>query len=407
VTTGALRGVRILDLTQFLSGPFCTQILADLGADVIKVEPPDGDLTRRLPPHFVGDESAYYLHVNRNKRDVVVDLKNPDGKALVIELMRECDVVVENFRPGVLAKLGLEYETIAKDAPALIWCSITGFGQTGPYRDRPAYDMVVQALSGAMSLTGEPDGKPVRLGLPIGDLAAGMYAATGILAALVERNTTGRGRYIDVAMLDSVATLLSYQATYAMLSGVPPKPQGRGHDSIPTYRAFTCADGRDVVVTANTERMWLGICEAFDLPELAADPRFATNRDRFEHREVLWPLLEAAFARVTASEAAARLVRHSVPAAEVNDVLQAMDDEQLRSRGMVAELKSPQGDPLPVVGNPIQMCDTPQDEHRYPPRLGEHTRDVLRTLLHRSDAQIDALLTSGAIVEAKEEAQVR
>jgi CoA:oxalate CoA-transferase len=397
--SGALRGLRVLDLTQFLSGPFCTMILGDLGADVIKVESPEGDLTRSLPPYFVGQDSAYYLHVNRNKRDIVVDLKTDAGRDIVAQLISKCDVLVENFRPGVLDKLGIRYEDFAEQQPGLIWCSISGYGQTGPYRNRPAYDMVVQAISGAMSLTGEPDGRPVRLGVPMGDLSAGMYGAIGILAALDERNRTSRGQRIDVGMLDSLISLLSYQGAYAMLSGVAPQAQGRGHDSIPTYRAFVCADGRDIVVTANTERMWRGLCKALGLEELTSDPRFVTNRDRFEHQEELWPLLETAFGRMSAKEAEAALIENAVPAAVINNVLDAMNDEHVRAREMMLPLDTPDGRHVEVLGNPIRMEGTPREGNLYPPMLGEQTREVLRELLALDDKRIDDLVTEGAVYE--------
>jgi CoA:oxalate CoA-transferase len=255
-----LTGITVVDFTTFLSGPFCCQILGDLGARVIKVEPPAGDLTRSIPPHFVGPDSAYYLSTNRNKESVVIDLKNSAGRALARQLIEHGDVVVENYRPGVAARLGLDPRQLHEEHPQLIWASISGFGQTGPDRDRPAYDMIVQALSGAMSLTGEPGRPAVRLGLPVGDLVAGMYAALGIIAALFDRTRTGKGRLLDVAMLDSLLSMLSYQGVYTTVSGIAPQPQGARHDSIPTYRTFTGGDGREFAVTANTERMWRTLC---------------------------------------------------------------------------------------------------------------------------------------------------
>jgi CoA:oxalate CoA-transferase len=395
--TGALAGLRVLDLTQFLSGPFCTMILGDLGADVIKVETPDGDLTRTLPPHFVGDESAYYLHVNRNKRGIVVDLKHPDGRDLLASLMRKSDVVVENFRPGVLEKLGIRYEDVAAEAPGVVWCSITGFGATGPYRDRPAYDMVVQALSGAMSLTGEPGERPVRLGVPVGDLAAGMYGAIGILAALREREGSGRGQRIDVGMLDSLVSLLSYQGAYALRSGEAPQAQGRAHDSIPTYRAFACADGKDVAVTANTERMWSGMCAALGLEELLDDPRFTTNRERFTNRDDLVPILDARFRQFPAAVVAERLHAFGVPAAAVNDVIEAVNDEHVRAREMVLTLAAADGRTIDVLGNPIRLERTGRREHTYPPRLGENAREVLLEVLGIDRDEADRLAASGVL----------
>ena len=279
-----LGDVRVLDLTQFLSGPYGTMILADLGADVIKVEPPSGELSRTIPPNFAGGDSSYYLSVNRNKRSVVADLKTAEGLTLVRALAAKADIVVENFRPGVLKRLGLDYEALAKVRPSLIWCSISGFGQDGPWRDLPAYDMVVQALSGGMSLTGDPDGEPVRAGIPLGDLSAGMYGVIGMLAALHERDRTGKGRWVDIAMFDCQLSMLSYQAAYFLQSGQVPGRQGSGHDSIPTYRCFAASDGVSVVVTANTEKMWCSLAQVLGVPELTHDPRFATNADRFTNR---------------------------------------------------------------------------------------------------------------------------
>jgi len=235
---GPLSNLRILDVTTFLSGPYCTQILGDLGAEVIKVEHPAGDATRTLPPHFVEGDSTYFLSTNRNKKSIVIDLKVDEGKMLFRDLIRRCDVLVENFRPGVLERLGLTYDDMAKESPGLVWCSISGFGQDGPNRDFPAYDMMIQALSGVMSLTGERGGSPVRTGIPLSDLAAGMFAVIGILAAIEERSSSGQGQQIDISLLDSQISMLSYLGTYHLVSGDVPSRQGRGHESIPTYRSF-------------------------------------------------------------------------------------------------------------------------------------------------------------------------
>ncbi|MDB5591521.1 CoA transferase [Enterovirga sp.] len=374
---GPLARLRVLDLTQFLAGPYATQILGDLGAEVIKVESPEGDMTRRLPPHFVGRESAYYLASNRNKLSLVADLKHPEGQQIVRELALACDVVVENFRPGVLSRLGLDYDSLAAEKPSLVWCSISGFGQDGPYRDRPAYDMIVQAMSGGMSLTGETDGPPVRSGLPVGDLAAGMYGVIGILAAVEESRSTGKGRFVDVAMLDCQVAMLSYQAAYHLASGQVPGRQGRGHDSIPTYRAFTCGDGADVVITANTEKMWRQLCDVLALPDLPQDARFLTNEARYRNRQELWPILEQAFQGRAAADWLDRLLAAEIPAAIVNTLEQSLSDPQVLHRGMVATLDGPNGERLRVAGNPIKLRGAEEPPAGYPPALGQHSEQVL------------------------------
>src|SRR5712691_7561982 len=283
-TTGRpLAGLRVLDMTQVMSGPYCTQILGDLGAEVIKLEPPQGDLARAMQPHFIGPDSVYYVSHNRNKRSIAVDLKTPDGVALARRLAAACDVVVENNRPGVLDRLGLRADELRAQHPRLIWCAISGFGQDGPYRDKPAYDMIVQALSGGMSLTGEPDGRSVRAGIPIADIAAGLYAAIAILAALNRRHASGQDETIDVSMLDCQAAMLTYQAAYYLHAGQAPGRQGSGHDSIPVYRRFTAGDGQDFVICAITEGNWQSLCRVLAKP-LGDDPRFATNRDRYHNR---------------------------------------------------------------------------------------------------------------------------
>jgi CoA:oxalate CoA-transferase len=391
-----LAHLRVLDFTQFLSGPYATQILGDLGADVIKIESAEGDMTRRLPPHFVGSESAYYLSVNRSKRSLTIDLKSKVGLDLARQLIANCDVVVENFRPGVLQKLGLSYAEMAAKKPGLVWCCISGFGQDGPYRDRPAYDMIVQAMSGGMSMTGEKGGHPVRSGIPLGDIAAGMYGVIGILAALAERERTGKGNLIDISMLDCQIAMLSYQAAYHLASGDVPSRQGSGHDSIPTYRGFTCGDGMDIAITANTERMWVNLCGALGHPELAQDERFVTNERRHANRGALWSILEPAFLKKSAPDWVEMLLAAEVPCAVVNTLDRSLSDPQVLHRNMVLAMRGPAGEALRVAGNPLKFVGEQEPEYRYPPRLGQDTEAVLASVLGLTPERIDALARDGA-----------
>lgn len=383
-TAGPLAGIRVVDLTGFLSGPFGTQILGDLGAEVLKIEPPAGDNSRSVPPHFVSGESVYYLSTNRNKKSAVVDLKDPSGRQLVLDLIAKSDIVVENFRPGALQRLSLDYDSVVAMAPHIIWCAISGFGQDGPYSDRPAYDMIVQAYSGGMSLTGERGGTPVRAGVPIGDLTAGLYGVIAILAALEQRRRTGRGEYIDISMLDCQLALLSYQGAYHLHSGLVPGPQGRSHDSIPTYRCFTAADGIDVAVTANTERMWSSLCRMLGVDELVHDDRFRTLADRYAHRQVLEPILEEAFLKRRADEWVEALTEAGVPVAPVNTLDRALRDPQVVHRQMVVELtRAGEHDPVRVVGNPIKFRSAEAPMLGYPPRKGEHDDDIAAIVTER------------------------
>lgn len=392
-----LGGIRVLDLTTFLSGPSATQMLGDLGAEIIKVEPPQGDSSRSIPPHFVGDDSAYYLASNRNKRSIVVDLKNPDGLAVVKQLAGECDVLIENFRPGVCARLGLTPGALMAANPRLVWASISGFGQAGPLRERPAYDMIVQAMSGVMSVTGHPGGPATRLGIPAGDVIAGMYAVVGVLSALVARERTGRGDVIDVAMLDGQISQLSYQAVYTMLTGVSPKPQGAQHDSIPTYRAFRGGDGQEFVVTANTQQMWERMARVVGLDSLLRDARFADERSRLAHREELWGALEAAFMGKPACDWVELLVAAGVPAAPVLDVSAALEQARRSGRGLIVELDDEHGNTVDSVGTPIRFPYRPEPPRRYPPRLGQDTRAVLQDVLGLDETDIERLLAAGAL----------
>ncbi|SMH46688.1 CaiB/BaiF CoA transferase family protein [Azospirillum agricola] len=400
-TAKPLAGYRVVDLTTFLSGPFCTQILADLGADVVKIETPQGDSSRAIPPHFVGDDSAYYLGINRSKRSLAVDMKQPDGLALVLRLIATADVVVENYRPGVAARLGLDIAALRTERPGLIWASISGFGQTGPWRDKPAYDMIVQALSGVMSLTGEPGRPAVRLGIPAGDMVAGMYATIAINAALAERERSGQGRVIDVSMLDCQLAMLSYQSTYALVAGTVPQPQGARHDSIPTYRSFVARDGRELVVTANTERMWEGLCQGLDRAALLSDPRFATAKLRLANREALWPLLEEAFLARDAADWIAPLDARGVPVALIKTVPEALSDARGHGRGMILPLTDAAGTSIDVVGNPIKFVDETglaDDPASYPPVLGADAESVLDQWLGLGSADVRKLFDAKTLV---------
>lgn len=386
-----LDGLRVLDFTTFLSGPYGTQMLADLGAEIIKVESPDGDLSRSIAPHFVAGDSLYYHTINRSKRSITIDLKHRDAPALVRDLVARCDVVYENFRPGVMTRLGLDAADLLERQPDLIWCSISGFGQTGPYRSLQAYDMVVQAMSGSMSFTGEPGGAPVRTGIPLGDLTAGLHGNIAILAALHRRQATGRGEVIDISMLDCIISMLSYQGTYFLRTGQQPEPQGRGHDSIPTYRAFTAGDGRDVVITANTETMWRVLCAILGTEGLLEDARFVDNATRLINRDALWAVLEPAFLSEPAAEWLKRCNENGVPAALVNSFDDVFTDEHVLHREMVLEMQDDKsGESVRVPGRPIKLRDAPLPDPDFPPRLGADTTAVLEDLLGIGRDRIDA-----------------
>jgi CoA:oxalate CoA-transferase len=393
-----LAGYRVLDLTTFLSGPFCTQILADLGAEVVKMEAPEGDSSRAIPPHFVGEDSAYYLGINRSKRSIVVDMKQADGLALAKRLIAAADVVVENYRPGVAARIGLDIQALCERNPELVWASISGFGQTGPWKDRPAYDMIVQALSGVMSLTGEPGRPAVRLGIPAGDMVAGMYATIAINAALADRERTGRGRVIDISMLDCQLAMLSYQSSYALIAGTTPQPQGARHDSIPTYRSFVARDGRELVVTANTERMWRGLCQALGCQALVDDPRFADGGARLKNKLALWPLLEQAFLARDAADWIEPLTAQGVPVALIKTVPEALQDARESGREMITAMVSPQGQRIEVVGNPIKFTGAATPAASYPPALGADGDAVLRDWLAAETEQGSAAADAAALL---------
>ena len=380
-----LDGIRVVDLSMFLAGPYGTQQLADLGAEVIKIEPRQGDSTRTLPPHFHQGESLYFMSTNRSKKGISIDLQQAEGRQILHRLVANADVVIDNFRPGVMKKLQADYESLASINPRIICCSISGFGQDGPYASRPAYDMIVQALSGGMSITGEPGGRAVRAGIPIGDICAGLHAVIGIQAALRERERSGMGQFIDISMLDVQVAMLSYQGVYHLFSGEVPGGQGRGHAAIPTYGSFQAGDKLDVLICANTEKMWVALCGVLGLADLPQDERFLTNEMRHRHRAELVPLLEQAFVSRSRADWLDLLSLQGVPCAPVNSIADALMDPQVRHRNMVTKLEHTLGGDIEVLGNPIKMSRSPSAPLGSPPLFGEHTDEVLRAIGYKDE----------------------
>jgi formyl-CoA transferase/CoA:oxalate CoA-transferase len=380
-TSGALlplAGIRVLDLTRVLAGPYCTMMLGDLGADVVKVEPPGtGDETRSWGPPFQGGESTYFLAVNRNKRSIVLDLKHAEGQAAAARLAASADVLVENFRPGVAERLGLGAGRLTAAHPGLIYCSISAFGQSGPGHDRPGYDLLIQAESGLMSVTGEPDGPPVKVGIAIADILTGMNAAIAVAAALfARRERGGRGGIIDAALYDSVLAFLSTLVTGYWATGRPPGRWGSAHPQIVPYQAFAAADGHLVVCVTN-EKFWRSLCALLERPDLAEDSRFATNADRVAHRALLVPQLAAAFARHPLEEWLRRLGEAGVPAGPIRTLDAALADPVVAAREMLVTVEHATAGAVQMAGIPWRGDAAPAAIRRPPPRLGEHTDEVL------------------------------
>jgi formyl-CoA transferase/CoA:oxalate CoA-transferase len=395
-SSGPLAGVRILDLSRILSGPFATMIFADLGADVIKLENPrTGDDTREWAPPYQGDQSAYFLSVNRNKQGIAVDLKSERGREIALRLADRADVVVENFRPGTAGRLGLGYDDLSARNPRLIYASISGFGQTGPYAAEPGYDAIAQALGGLMSVTGEADGAPVRVGNSAADLGASMWAAIGILAALHARHTTGRGEWIDISLLDGQIASLTYLAGGYFASGEVPRRYGSAHPSIVPYQALRTADGHLMVAVGN-DTLWQRFAPLIGLPELVDDPRFAGNPQRVANRSELIPLIEAALAARNSAAWAEELARVGIPAGAINSVGAALEHPQVRAREMVLSTEHPTAGTLRMTGSPIKLSRYTATVRRPPPTLGEHTDEVLSELGY-SDAEIAALRDEGIV----------
>jgi crotonobetainyl-CoA:carnitine CoA-transferase CaiB-like acyl-CoA transferase len=394
---GPLAGLRVLDLTRALSGPFATMVLGDLGADVIKVEDIwHGDDTRRWGPPFQGDDAAYFLSVNRNKRGLSVNMKVPAGRDIVRRLAAASDILVENFRPGTAARLGVGYAELARRNPGLIYASISGYGQTGPSADLPGYDAVAQAVSGMMSVTGEPDGEPVRSGTSSADVGAGMWALIGILAALHARETSGQGQLVDVSLLDGQLAWLTYVAGKYFATGVTPGRHGSAHESLTPYQVFATADA-PLMVAVGSDGLWRRFTSATGLDDLADDPLYATNPDRVRNRDTLIPLITETLAARGCAEWTDLLSAAGVPAGPVNTVPAALEQPQVAAREMVVEIEHPVAGTLKMLGSPLKLSAQPPSIRRPPPVLGEHTDEILA----------EAGYTGAQIAELREAAVVR
>jgi crotonobetainyl-CoA:carnitine CoA-transferase CaiB-like acyl-CoA transferase len=373
-----LDGVTVLDLTRMLAGPYGALLLADLGAEVIKVEDPvGGDPVRGMGPLFIQGESAYFISINRNKKSLTLDLTTSGGREVFLRLAQKADVVLDNFRPGILERLGLDHSALRQINPRIIACSISGFGQDGPYRSLPAFDLILQAMGGAMSITGEPNRDPVRMGIPMGDLAGGLFGAMAVAAALFQRERTGEGRYIDLSLLDCQVSLLTYVAQYFLVTGEVPGPVGSGHASAVPYQAFKAKDIH-IVIAIFTERFWSQFCNVLGRPDLVEDPRFASNRERHAHRHELIPILEGIFATRTGEEWLKDLQAEGIPSGPIHTVDRVLSDPQVLHRGMVVEVDHPVCGQLKVVGNPVKASLGDGGRLRPPPTLGQHTEEVLR-----------------------------
>lgn len=386
-----LKSIRILDLSRSLTGPFCSMILADLGAEVIKVEVPEvGDMTRSWGPPFIGGESAYFLCVNRNKKSMTLNLKTEKGKKILYRLAEKCDVLLENFRPGVTDKLGVNYETIHEINPRMVYCSISGFGQTGPYRDWPAYDIVVQGLGGFMGITGEFDRPPVRVGVAITDILAGAHAAIAILSALIARKTTGKGQWIDVSMLDGAVSWMTYMAANYFATGKVPERMGSAHPNIVPYQCFETKDGKYINIAIGNDRLWTNLCKVLGLKKLAQDPRFATNPKRVKNRNELISMLTKIFSTKIRDEWLEILGRE-IPCGPVYTMDEIFSNPQVLHRGMLVEIDHPVAGKIKQIGIPMKFSETLEEIKAPPPLLGQHTEEILKIFLKLSENEVSQL----------------
>lgn len=395
---GLLDGIRVVDLTRVLAGPYCTMILGDLGAEVIKIEHPErGDDTRHWGPPFVeGGQSAYFLCANRNKRSLTLNLKSEKGLRILKELVEVSDIVVENFRVGTLERWGLSYEELQRLRAGVIYCSITGYGYTGPYRDRPGYDFMAQAQSGFMSVNGPVAGEPYRAGVAIADLAAGIFASNAIMAALFARERTGEGQRIDISLLDSMVALMSYVASNYLVSGESPQRYGNAHPNIVPYQEFKTRDGY-IALAAGNDRQWSILCDAFGHPEWAKDERFSTNPKRLEYREVLVKQVNEEIGRRDSTYWLSLFEEIGIPAAPINDMANTFSDPQVQARNLRWEVPHPTAGTVPLVASPLNIPTSPAQVRHPPPLLGQHTDEILFELLAYDQDSIQSLREQGAI----------
>lgn len=389
-----LIGIRVLDLTHIVSGPFCTMLLGDFGADIVKVEAVDGDMTR-ITGIMGRGENPYFVNLNRNKRDIAVNLKTDDGREIIRRLAKKADVLVENFRPGVMEKLGLGFESLQAINPRLVYAAVTGFGKTGPYRDRPAFDFIAQALSGFMSLNGTADMDPLRVGMPISDTVAGLYAAFGILAALRERDRTGRGQEVQAAMVDGLISMFTFAAAAYFATGELPPRTGNDHMVLAAYGLFHASDG-PIAIAPSTPKTWERLCRALDLQEMLDDPRFRTSQERRLHREEINGRIAARIGTRRREEWIEILNREGVPCGPINTLREAFVDPQVVHQEMVLESDQPTGK-VKMPGFAVKLSGTPGRLRRPSPQLGEHTLEILREIGYRQP-EIEALCTRGAII---------
>ena len=392
----ALEGVKVLDLTQIMAGPYCTMMLADMGADVVKVEKPNGgDDTRRMGPPFIEGESAAFLGINRNKRSIVIDLRSDSGRELAQRMARGSDILVQNFRPGALERMGLGYEQVREINPALVYCTISGFGATGPYARRGGFDLVAQGMSGLMSVTGHTGGPPAKVGVPICDLNAGMFGAIGILTAYINRLRTGQGQHVDTSLLEGGIAYTFWESAMYFATGEIPEPKGSAHRLTAPYQAFETSDGYVNIGAAN-QANWERLCVAIGRDDLAADPKFVEPRDRMNNLDDLVSTLEGTFAQQTSEHWLEILDAAGVPAGPINDLGQVYDDPQVRAREMMVETDHPVAGLVKNIGIPIKLSETPGQFRRPAPTLGQHTDEVLRDL-GCSDDEIVKLRSEGAV----------
>ena len=399
IPTGPLKGLRVLDLTRVLAGPTCTQMLGDLGAEIIKIERPEtGDDTRGFAPPFVPNtkESAYFVGVNRNKKSLTLDIAKPEAQALVLRLLESCDMLVENFKVGALAKYGLGYAQLAAKFPRLIYCSITGFGQTGPYAPRPGYDALIQAMGGVMSLTGEPNGTPQKVGIPVADLFAGLYGCIGILAALRHRDATGQGQQIDIGMLDTHVAWLANQGMNYLATGENPPRLGNQHPNISPYQEYPTQDGYLILAVGN-DPTFAKFCNAFGLAHLLADERFSTNPARVANRDLVTTTLTPVLKTKTTTDWVNALEALGVGCGPINTLEQVFADPHVIAREMVVEMAHASGETVKVIANPVKLSATPADYRSAPPTLGEHSDHVLRDILGLDAPAIAALRQRGVV----------